>query len=572
MDNILLSNIETFERDVIIYTDDDHDLGVKTEHSREEHETKLPVQVMEASSSTVYRYNCEHCVYKTNKKSNYDSHVRVVHQKEKSRCPECHKDFANLNQHLRVSHKIFKAQARENLCELCNTKFHNLEAHLNKVHRIKPATEYPCHLCHKSFSTKEHLTKHEQYVHLGMKPKRSVCPYCNNQFYNLDKHIKSKHSNSQVIRETVKVLYPCNLCEKIFNKKQDLNTHKENIHFLEVPSNKEPCPHCHKEYNNLSQHIEIVHKNTKKFSCQNCQKAFYDNRELRRHHIKFLQNGDCAKKVPDGNCKFVCDYENCNYRSNKKSNMEMHKESVHMNVKYACPECGKNLSSKVNLNSHVKNVHSKKMVGGVLEKSSFQLSFKCRLCDYTTNRALHLDRHILSVHSVAAFETVEQVYQASTQGQLGSLEQEKPAVSELIRSQLPRSNARLPQFANLVRLEKMSEPGTGDEHCHEEMILGDPVDEARSEEIQFVTTTSPPDPDQVLRRLSTTDSLLHDHETTLDTHDPQIVTQTSTFQVDASGKLIIPEYATIVLSNANGLVLPMLEANTGSQIYLTLNN
>ena len=113
--------------------------------------------------------------------------------------------------------------------------------------------------------------------------------------------------------------------------------------------------------------------------------------------------------------------------------MEMHKESVHMNVKYACPECGKNLSSKVNLNSHVKNVHSKKMVGGVLEKSSFQLSFKCRLCDYTTNRALHLDRHILSVHSVAAFETVEQVYQASTQGQIGSLEQEKPAVSELIR-------------------------------------------------------------------------------------------------------------------------------------------
>ena len=80
----------------------------------------------------------------------------------------------------------------------------------------------------------------------------------------------------------------------------------------------------------------------------------------------------------------------------------------------------------------------------------------------------------------------------------------------------------MPQFANLVRLEKMSEPGTGDEHCHEEMILGDPADEARSEEIQFVTTTSPPDPDQVLRRLSTTDSLLHEHETTLDTHDPQV--------------------------------------------------
>ena len=59
----------------------------------------------------------------------------------------------------------------------------------------------------------------------------------------------------------------------------------------------------------------------------------------------------------------------------------------------------------------------------------------------------------------------------------------------------------------------------------------------------------------------------------------KIVTQTSTFQVDANGKLIIPEYATVVqlTPGVNGLVLPTipLDLNTISSvnpIYLSLNN
>ena len=62
----------------------------------------------------------------------------------------------------------------------------------------------------------------------------------------------------------------------------------------------------------------------------------------------------------------------------------------------------------------------------------------------------------------------------------------------------------------------------------------------------------------------------------------QIVTQTSTFQVDANGKLIIPEYATVV-QLSNGVVLPTIPLDTVSTvsprdtgvfspIYLSLNN
>lgn len=50
-------------------------------------------------------------------------------------------------------------------------------------------------------------------------------------------------------------------------------------------------------------------------------------------------------------------------------------------------------------------------------------------------------RHMLSVHSVAAFETVEQVYQAS---QASEREQEQ--------EQDPGSRVSVPQFASLVQV------------------------------------------------------------------------------------------------------------------------
>jgi len=584
-----MSNLE-FERDVIIYTDSD--INIKTELAE-------PIQVLEASSTTTFKHECPHCEYKTNKKSNHDAHVKMVHQRERHSCPECGKEIANLNQHLRVIHKIFKASSREKVCDICNKKFHNLEAHKKKAHNIQSTTDFVCNICFKVFTKKDHLVRHESVVHFGARP-RQPCMYCNKQFANLEKHVQSQHMsgmadtsnfcNTAMVKETVKVLYPCNLCNKVFNKKAVLNQHRFDIHGIEDPNKKlKPCPHCHKSFTNLAQHIEIVHNESKKYSCQKCGKRFYDNRELRRHHIKFLTTGEC-KKQTSGTFKFACEFEGCDYQSNKKCNMEMHQQSVHLKKKFPCPVCNKNLSSKANLNSHVKNVHGKRLVGGVLEMNSSASGFRCKLCDYTTNRALHLDRHMLSVHSEAAFETVEQVYQASTQAR-----EMKPALASLIKTQQPRSNAKLPQFANLVRLETSS----GNIHEESEMILGgdeilhrdaetekieSDLFEDYQEEMTFVTATGPEQNSSVLIRRISSDSVIsgvHEEDVcnVTDSGDQQIVTQTSTFQVDANGKLIIPEYATLVqlTPGVNGLVLPTipLDLNTISSvnpIYLSLNN
>jgi len=604
MENILLSNLE-FERDVII-----------SSHIQIKDEQDSP-QVEEPSSSQVLKYHCSQCDYKTNKKSNHDSHMKFVHFKEKDSCPECGKQIANLNQHLRVTHKIFKSNSREKLCLKCNKKFHNIEGHMLKAHNIKSPSEHVCEICYKSFTRKEHLAKHESVVHMGV---RQTCQYCNKEFSNVEKHIKSKHNPNLIIKERT-VLYPCDNCSKTFNKKSALNSHKLAAHAIESPE-KKYCNICDKQFSNLGQHIEIVHNNIKNYKCQKCGKGFYDNRELRRHHIKYLKTGECKKESPAGFCKYTCDFENCEYKSNKKGNMEMHQKSVHLNIKYSCPECDKQLSSRANLNSHVKNVHDKKIISGALEKNPFNLKFSCKLCEYTTTRALHLDRHMLSVHSAAAFETVEQVYQASTQNK----QVPKPTLPNPIKTHHPRSNAKLPQFANLVKLEKVSNLDEGDQELDDSHLSKNPVSsssyptelsdplyvqnklQGHSEfiykDVQYVSInqhTSQEALHFITRRRSSeshvssscsSQQLLINEDVNLPIMEqtspqpelsqiapsqgglpqmmsrpclPQMVSQTSTLQLDASGRLIIPEEATI-LNLPNGLVLP-LDGSSISPIY-----
>jgi len=605
MENILLSNLE-FERDVIISSS----IQIKDEQNCP------PQEFQEPSSSQVVKYQCSQCSYNTNKKSNHDSHMKFVHFKEKDTCPECGKQIANLNQHLRVIHKIFKSNSREKLCELCNKKFHNIEGHMLKAHNIKSPSEYVCEICYKSFTQKYHLANHERVVHMG---ERQTCPYCHKEFSSLEKHIKSKHTPNFVAKEIK--LFPCDDCSKTFNTKSALNIHKLTAHTESMNySAKKYCNLCDKQFSNLQQHIEVVHNNIKNYKCQKCQKGFYDNRELRRHHIKYLKTGECEKETPVGFCKYTCNFPNCEYKSNKKGNMEMHEKSVHLNIKYSCPECDKQLSSKANLNSHVKHVHDKKIVSGTLEKKPYNLKkFSCKLCAYTTTRALHLDRHMLSVHSAAAFETVEQVYQASTQNKQAP---KTAPHSNPTKNLHPRNIAKLPQFANLVKLEKIhnieeeevvqeSKNTVSSSEFNNPEIL-DPIYVQNKQlgtdyvykDVQYVSINQQPTPEGlhfIARRRSSesqvssscsTQQILINEDVNLPIMEqtspqpelteivqsqggfqqvmsypclPQVVSQTSTLQLDSAGRLIIPEETTF-LNLPNGLVLP-LDGSSISPIY-----
>ena len=226
----------------------------------------FPTVVADSTSNRTPRYTCQKCNYTTQKKSNYTTHLKCVHLKEKFPCGICHRLFSNLPQHMRVAHattqgKLLNEKIRENISENLNSEDLGLKSHLALVPSAAVITSgYSCKLCSQHFATKSDLSLHRK-------------------------------------------------------------THKANI--------KRECEICKKPYSNLEQHVKIVHRKIKNFECVNCRKRFYDNRELRNHHLKSLQTGQCQTISTDqGGKRFPCDQ--CEYKSKTKTNLTLHIESIHL--------------------------------------------------------------------------------------------------------------------------------------------------------------------------------------------------------------------------------------------------
>ena len=74
----------------------------------------------------------------------------------------------------------------------------------------------------------------------------------------------------------------------------------------------------------------------------------------------------------------------CHKTFARKSTMELHIESVHLEVKHKCSICDKDFSTKGSLNRHINDVHEANR------------SFKCPECPLKFARQDTLDRHVIS--------------------------------------------------------------------------------------------------------------------------------------------------------------------------------
>ena len=158
----------------------------------------------------------------------------------------------------------------------------------------------------------------------------------------------------------------CKECDKVF---ANLSSHKRNFHEQRVLDYT--CPICSLEFKSVKyskyyehkQECEAASTGIMKYECPTCGlklpsvKKNVDHQRVCNGSYKY--NCHLTKQVP----KHICSYENCEYKTSRKENLQNHINRVHLKIpiekKYSCDQCGQSYSKISFLKDHIKTVHDK---------------------------------------------------------------------------------------------------------------------------------------------------------------------------------------------------------------------
>ncbi|CAG2116368.1 unnamed protein product, partial [Medioppia subpectinata] len=144
-----------------------------------------------------------------------------------------------------------------------------------------------------------------------------------------------------------------NNCHKSYKHRSELSKHKNIVHLnrgKEMHCFWPKCQYKTRESKKFTAH-QSMHLNVKQFKCDfnNCNKSFTQFSNLQTH-----------KNPVHLNVKFICDFNECHKSFTSKKGLFLHKSCVHLNErKFKCNEenCGKKFTSTQSLIQH-KRIHS----------------------------------------------------------------------------------------------------------------------------------------------------------------------------------------------------------------------
>ena len=148
-----------------------------------------------------------------------------------------------------------------------------------------------CNICGKEFTSSRSRNVHE-LSHSGQFLYN--CEHCGKGFN--EKSILKKHT---VKRHGGSYSNFCDMCGKGFMTSRALNTHTPNCGLIKPKKKKEntsayPCIICNKIFNrkcNLERHIKS-HNEEKEHTCDQCGKQFKDSRSVKSHRKKKHESGN----------------------------------------------------------------------------------------------------------------------------------------------------------------------------------------------------------------------------------------------------------------------------------------
>ncbi len=437
------------------------------------------------SHSTERNFACKLCAYKGKSHRMLSKHEKVVHTKDYSHtCSNCGKGFHDLY-HLRIHLARIHGEGELPDGELKAMERRKITSLTNQGIREAPGTDiiHACTECDKTFTTPQGLACHKNQTHPESRiNSRTKCQQCSRWIHDLwmQEHLRMDHPTQDIL-DSVPTL--CETCHQHFANGHDLNQHMleerhvgvtfscsqegcqsvyhssatsfkrhmaethmkliyacdkcsyftkfKNLfqyHLLEKHTEGQDskeriaiqCDLCGASPSQLLQHMRSSHIYAPGVMCNRCDAKLECKEQLqehmeRNHQVyvsmeelsKFTKKGEshlcphCGKslstkyqlqshiKMHEGGGDFLC--EHCDFRATRKDVLERHKEAKHLKTHtYYCDQCQFKTHIKPVLNTHIRLVHDKVK------------PFKCDRCEMSYGYRRDLEKHIDKVHAASA--------------------------------------------------------------------------------------------------------------------------------------------------------------------------
>ncbi|XP_063407539.1 PR domain zinc finger protein 15-like [Mytilus trossulus] len=349
---------------------------------------------------------------------NSDSSTKQV----KFSCSECNKSFKNL--HYLLQHKQVHCNSHE--CEVCGKRLKSQEDKDDHerfclaVNKIKMEGKIKCDRCGEEFflakEYKEHYQTHTHTYH---------CEKCDKRFVK----IGTLHTHQCVTAEGVN----CQFCKRDFKSKKTFQLHM--VTHSDIVSQ---CPKCSKYFENdlFDDHPCDVEESkeeesTAKYMCHLCGKNFVStsnlNKHMKVHGDKSISCPYCDKKfhypeylkvhiagVHEKKTQYQC--SECGKILTSKPGLVSHMKLFHCDAKevYPCPECGKCFSQKGNMKTHMFSHGKERTFQCTFCTKAFKypeqlkrhklchtlgMKFLCEICEKSFVKDYELQKHIQVNHS-----------------------------------------------------------------------------------------------------------------------------------------------------------------------------
>ena len=250
-------------------------------------------------------FKCFECAERFKGGAELGNHRRDIHGAD-SNLYVCHICLFNCKYSNQLKpHILGHIGPRKFKCSKCEAAFktnHNYKWHMLRVHKVLlvtninqvlPSSEnvlFRCRKCGMEFEEKERLIEHAGDKHGDF---MFSCDRCNAIFWD-----KPRLNTHMLKHEDPKV--KCQQCEKLFHTSEERRIHEKQVHEVatrrkvyredpsEVPATTaafqcSQCPMGFDTENELSVHVDCLHKEVDNFNCEHCEKVYHNKYSLIKH-------------------------------------------------------------------------------------------------------------------------------------------------------------------------------------------------------------------------------------------------------------------------------------------------